>query len=245
MASSVVSSITRFGLSEPFELQVARGQITGHSAVNIFGFNPTVGTTFITPWELGTQYVFPTSAVVMTLVSTSALDTGRSILVQGLDAGYNPISELVAITGTTPVNTTKSYLRINNMSVMDAVIVGNVTASNSGVTYAQITDGVGRTQMAQYTVPANHSFFLYRINGWSATATGSQYITFRNRILTDGARYDVAQATFANSQFEVQRRIPFVYPEKSSIQLQVRSSASTNDVAIAAEGILIKLNGQV
>lgn len=243
MASSITSSISRFGLTEPFELQVARGQITGHSTVNIFGFNPTVGAAFITPWELNTAYVFPTAAVVMTMVSTSALDTGMHILVQGLDADYNPISELVTITGTTPVNTTKAYFRINAMSVMDAVIVGNVTASNGGVTYAQITDGVGRTQMAQYTVPANHSLFLYRLNAWSATATGSQYVTFRNRIQTDGARYDVAQATFAGAPFEVQRRIPFVYPAKTSIQLQVKSSASTNDVAVAAEGILIKLNG--
>ena len=44
-------SITQVGTSEPFELQVSRGQIPGHSVRNLFGTNPAIGTTFVTPWE--------------------------------------------------------------------------------------------------------------------------------------------------------------------------------------------------
>jgi hypothetical protein len=36
------SSISRFGLTEPFNLQVARGQIAYHYPVFKFGFNPDV-----------------------------------------------------------------------------------------------------------------------------------------------------------------------------------------------------------
>lgn len=233
-------SLSRWNKSEPFELQVARGQIRGHSVVNIFGFNPTVGTTFITPWELNTAYPFLSTARQLTIVSTSASDANKIAIIQGLDANYNAINESVVIGGLTPVTTTKSFLRINGMSAGDGTIIGNVTASYSGVVYAQITDGVGRTQMAQFTVPAGHTFYLYRINGWSATATGSQYITFRNRVTTLTASFDVAQATFTTSQFEVQRRLPFAYGEKTNIQFQCKSSNSTNDVALAGEGILIK-----
>jgi len=35
-------SITQVGTSEPFELQVARGQITGHKTVFKFGYNAVV-----------------------------------------------------------------------------------------------------------------------------------------------------------------------------------------------------------
>ena len=50
-----IRSITQVGTSEPFELQVSRGQIPGHSSRNVFGFSSAIGTTsFRTPWELAT-----------------------------------------------------------------------------------------------------------------------------------------------------------------------------------------------
>jgi hypothetical protein len=39
----------------------------------------------------------------------------------------------------------------------------------------------------------------------------------------------------------IQRRIPFRYTEKTDIQLQVRSSASTQEIGVFAEGILVKV----
>ena len=38
------SSATRQGSYEPFDLQVARGQIDGHSTVNIYGYQTAVAT---------------------------------------------------------------------------------------------------------------------------------------------------------------------------------------------------------
>ena len=59
---SKISSITKTGTSEPFHLQVARGQIQGHSVVNLFGYNTSVSTgDFIPLWELPTTYTYPTS----------------------------------------------------------------------------------------------------------------------------------------------------------------------------------------
>ena len=46
----VVRSITQTGTYEPFELQVARGQITGHEVINIFGYNPDVDTSEESVW---------------------------------------------------------------------------------------------------------------------------------------------------------------------------------------------------
>ena len=48
-----LSSISRFGLTEPFELQVARGQITGHSVLHIFGHNADIDATEETIWPVG------------------------------------------------------------------------------------------------------------------------------------------------------------------------------------------------
>lgn len=41
---ATISSITRQGAFEPFGLQVARGQIQGHSSFQIFGYNPDLDT---------------------------------------------------------------------------------------------------------------------------------------------------------------------------------------------------------
>jgi hypothetical protein len=92
-------------VQEPYNLQVSKGQIAGASTLNVFGFNPAVGTTFISPWELAasTQYVFPSSAVVMALVSSSASDTAVQVLVNGLDADYVAISETITLNGTVAV----------------------------------------------------------------------------------------------------------------------------------------------
>ena len=63
-------SITQIGTSEPFELQVARGQITGHKTIFKFGYNSDVGNTKETIWEQGGLYAYPASATVMTVSSS-------------------------------------------------------------------------------------------------------------------------------------------------------------------------------
>jgi len=87
----VYSSVSRQGQYEPFELQVARGQIDAHKALFKFGINGDVGTSVETVWAQGGTYVYPAAATVMKISSSSADDasagTGaRSIAIFGLDA---------------------------------------------------------------------------------------------------------------------------------------------------------------
>ena len=76
------SSITRFGLTEPFDLQVARGQITMHSSFCQFGINNAVAQANETIWIGSSQYSFPTSASVLKISSSSASDTSAGTVVQ-------------------------------------------------------------------------------------------------------------------------------------------------------------------
>jgi hypothetical protein len=84
-------SISQIGTSEPFELQVSRGQIPGHDFVHKFGYNPTIGVTDETIWSQGGVYVYPTTASTMYISSSSTADTAagtgaRTVTVSGLDA---------------------------------------------------------------------------------------------------------------------------------------------------------------
>ena len=89
---------------------VARGVFPDESALSIFGFNRTVGTAFETVWNDGGSYAFPSAAVIMSAVSTSASDV-MPVLISGLDSNYEPISETVTLTGTSTVTTTLLYFQ--------------------------------------------------------------------------------------------------------------------------------------
>lgn len=239
-----IRSISQVGTSEPFELQVARGQIPGHSVVNVFGTNPAIGTTFRTPWENNTALPFLSAQQILSLVSTSASDTAVSILVSGTDENYVAIQEVVALNGTTPVSTTKEFFRINDLVTVSGNAVGDVTASYSGTVYAKILAGYGRNQAAVFTVPANHCFMLLRIDLFTATANNdTKIMTFRNKnTLADGRVFNVAQTNIV-SRMDIQRQLPFKVDEGTTIEFQAKMSSQTADVGIFGEGYLIQKEG--
>jgi hypothetical protein len=241
-----IRSISQVGTSEPFELQVARGQIPGHSVRNIFGTNPAIGTSFHTPWENNTELPFLSAAQQLSLVSTSASDTAVSILINGLDANYNIQTEVVALNGTTPVVTTKSFFRINDLITVAGNAVGDVTASYNAVVYAKIIAGRGKNQAAVFTVPAGYSFYLGRIDAFTATANNeTKIMTYRNQVTYfDGRVFDVAQTSFIQ-RMDISRTLPFQVPEKATIELQAKMNSQTADIGIFADGILLKENGRL
>ena len=245
----IVRSITQVGTYEPFELQVARGQITGHSTVNIYGVQASVATSYIPVWENASAYTYPASAATMHLassVNTGADKTGTTVLIQGLDSTYTAISETLTLNGTTAVVTTKSYLRINSISIASitssTMPTGVITLKDltDTTTYAQIAAGLGRSQMAIYTVPAGYTFYLSRIDAYtSLNGSSSAFVSYRNySISSTGITTASQQAPFTNT-YHAQRVMPRPFTEKTDIQLQAIASTGTAVVSIAAEGFLI------
>lgn len=235
-------SVTVDDRYEPFDLQVARGQIEAHSTVNIYGYQPSVAQTFIPIWENTTAYTYPVTATKMNLAGSNG-DTA-SIQINGLDANYVAISETLVLNGTTPVETTKSYLRINSMQVTagsatnPAGVVTLKDLTNTTI-YAQINAGVGRTQMALYTVPAGYTFYLSRVNIYTSL-NGNNFATYQNKqISPNGVVNLTQQAPFAIS-YEARRVMPRPVLEKTDIQLQCKVNSTTGAVGIAQEGYLIK-----
>jgi hypothetical protein len=219
---------------------IAKGKMYDSEAVNIFGFNRDVNGSFETVWNDGDAYVYPTSALTMTAVSSSVSDT-MSVLVSGLDANYDQISETITLTGTVAVTLSTQFYRINSAVILSGNNAGNITIANGGVTYAFIEAGTGATQACLFTVPNGYDLYLFRITANSATATGSQYLTIRNALRTStGRELKVAEATFAESQVNYDRQIPFKIAEKTDFQFEAKSSSSTNQIAIFVEAVLVK-----
>lgn len=239
-------SITQVGTSEPFELQVSRGQIPGHTPRNIFGTATAIGTTFRTPWELANTAALPflSAQSQLTLSSSSASDTAVSVLINGLDDNYLEVSEVVALNGTTGVTTTKEFRFINDLITVVGNAVGLVSANVGATTYAAIAAGYGRNQAAVYHVPAGHSFYLGRIDAFSASANNdTKYLTFRNHnTFSDGRVFNVAQTSFLQ-RMDITRVIPFKVSEKTCIEFQFKLNSQTADIGVFGEGILIKEEG--
>ena len=240
---AIVSSVSRVGTTEPFELQVARGQVAYHSVRNIFGFNNAIGTAFRTPWELANTNALPLISVASQLdvASSDAGDTSQVVRLIGLDADYNEIAENVSLNGTSTVTTTNSFKAINDFITTSGNCAGNVTAKISSTVYAQITAGTGRNQASVFTVPANHSLYLTRIDAFSATATGaSKYITFLNKnTFSDGRVFNVAETTFAQ-RMDIMRVGPFKVSEKTTLEFQAKTNSTTAEVGIFGEGFIIR-----
>jgi len=236
---------TESSLALPQYLQVARGLVTGTSVVNIYGYQPSVGTTFIPVWENTTTYTYPGSASTMLLYSSSASDTAVSVLISGLDASYNNLSETKVLTnGTTGVTTANSYLRINTIAVTGSNnAVGTLYLSNAGktTTYAQITVGNGKNQAMIYTVPNGYTFYLTRVNAYTNQVgnLSSSYCTYRVFTQNNSGLITILlQAPFGNS-YTSYRVAPRAYAAKTDIQWQANTPSSTAAVGIAVEGILI------
>lgn len=245
---SLFASQSYFGKTEPFELQVARGQIPGHSLVNVFGYQAAVGSNFYPVWENVTAYTFPSAAQKMLVYSTSASDINCRIVLTGLDEKWNLITEVVILTnGTTGVQTTQSFLRINSALATDAVYanpVGTVIIGNTGKTaiYAQINAGIGKTQMAIYSVPDDHTFYLTRVDAYiSEPGGGNSYGTYRVSATdnVNGTTYIVLQSPFG-LRYEARRVTPFPYTQKTDLQWQIKAGTGTMPAGVIIEGILIK-----
>jgi len=259
--SRQISSISRFGLTEPFELQVARGQISGHNVQFKFGNNPSVGNTEETIWTQGGIYSYPPSASTMTLSSSSADDSAsgtgaRTVSVSGLDANYNEISETVTLNGQTPVSTTQSFLRVFRMVVLTAgssggnagIIytgTGTVTAGVPTNIYA-IIDGVkdNQTLMMVWTVPAGYTAYLYQAH--MSTGNSSSTPTVLNaRIVArpyGGVFNTKATGAINDGTLAQSYSFPLPFEEKTDIEIRAISSSGsvTFNVSASCEFIYIK-----
>jgi len=260
--SREVSSITRIGTSEPFELQVARGQVAYHESVYKFGNNAAVANVTETIWQQGGLYSYLSAASVLKVSSSSANDTSagtgaRTVELFGLDGDYNEINEVVTLNGQTAVNTTQSYLRINRMIVRSAgsggynagIIyagTGTVTTGVPANIYATINgDGTNQTLMALWTVPAGYTGYLMQYdvsNGTTSNTPAVCKMTLVARPYGEVFQSKDVKSLTTGMHIENTLIVPVKFTEKTDIEVRaVSSSASVVfDISAAFEIIYIK-----
>ena len=261
-----VSSISRVGKTEPFYLQIARGQISFHKNIFKFGNNPNVGDSLETVWAEGGLYSYLTSATVLKVSSSSTADTSagtgaRTVELFGLDTNYDEINETVTLNGQTAVNTTKEYLRINRMVVRSAgtgganagVIyagTGTVTTGVPANVYASVNGVTGANQslMALWTVPAGYTAYILQYdisNGTTSNTPAVCKLVLAVRPYGEVFQSKDVKSLTTGMHVEETFSIPLKVEEKSDIEIRALSSSGSVsfDISAALEIIYIQNDG--
>lgn len=244
--------------SGDFLIEVAKGNIPGHSLVFKYGRNPDIDT-LTDPeevWTYGGTYTYNDTPSIQYISSDNALDVGMEITVEGLDANYREQSITVVLNGQTQtqVGTGETFVRVfraynsgplefaGNVLIYDdtvtSVTLGVPTPASS--IKAEITALDQQTYMALWTVPAGKTgFFMGGSVSITVGAAASKSAVVELRFRLPGGVFRsgelVGISSSGSSQFSQDLRAlgPLQFPEKTDIQARVRST-SANDTGVSA-----------
>lgn len=242
-----IASVSQRGKYEPFELQVARGQIAWHNRLLKFGNNPAVNEVEETVWENGGIYVYPSSALTLTATSSSgATDSDVAIRVSGLDASYNEITDNIVLSGAGTATTTKQFLRVNRAFVTGSKgLTGTVSFTNGGTTYATVNSD-NQSLMSLWTVPAGYTAYITQTDVTVLTEANNKFGTIRLVTRLFGSVFRT-QDLFSAQNSDVVREysVPLPVPEKTDIEFRAIASSSNANLHVSAtfELIYIKNDG--
>lgn len=239
------------GVATPrlFNIEVARGKISGYKHVVIQGQNPAVGKTFEDVWDVSGNFVYPTTGETWEVVSDDANDmllgTGaRKVVISGLDDNYDEQTEIVEMSGTTPKVTVRTdWFRITNVVVIDSGSSqeneGEITirVSSGGATRSLIRTGLCQTFNGFYTVPAGKTLIVQLSQ---AVIPKNEDVTLQSRVLIFGTNTFIAGPglpIYQNSIDLTFTSLPTI-PEKTDLRLTAKSTNTTVSVQQLVEGIL-------
>ena len=249
----LVTSISKLGSSEPFELQVAQGQIAYHKQIYKFGQNSVVGDSVETIWQQGGLYSYPPSASTMTVSSSNVNDTSagtgaRTVLISGLDASYNEASETITLNGQTAVTTVNTYIRMNRAIVLTAgsgganagiiyVGTGTVTSGVPANIYTTINgDGSNQTLQAFWTVPAGYTAYIYQTN--ISTGNSSNTPAVLKTVLVArpfGGVFNTKEVIVLTDGNHLQDySFPIKLTEKTDVEFRAESSSASVNFNVSA-----------
>jgi hypothetical protein len=146
----------------PLGFSIQRGDVNNFQAIQKFGYNSSVGTSFETIWDGGGDYTFITSPSTATATSSNTVsDNNGTVEIVGLDSNYDLATETITIGGSA---STTSFIRVFRARMINAntgnANVGTITITVSSTTVAQIQPTYGQTLMAVYTVPRFFQAYL-------------------------------------------------------------------------------------
>ena len=220
-------------------------------------------------WEEGGLYIFPTAdTLVNYIISDQAADLGnvsnnenlngvgaRTVMVRGLDEGFNEINELVFMNGTTGVILSNEYYRINEMKVIatgtDLKNKGNIklqhwNGSSASGTYGIITPSQNILISSVYTTPNNRLLYIENIEVNPtdlASVTSTSAVNYSIKIGERGVLHELYRHTGSSYLNIDSPQTTFTHPllilPRTDIKIKILQVGATMGVKSIIEGYFI------
>jgi len=216
MADQDGNIINSFGAAS--NIIISAGDLAGYAGVVKFGaVYGTDSANMSTIWSAADttatiEYDWTWSAGVLTVVSSQGADTS-TMVVEGLDASYNEVSETFTLTGTSPTAAgSQTFARVHR-----AYMTG--TATN-----VEIPADMGQSLTTNYTVPAGKTAYLLSMQAGASKNQVADIFFFQRPF---GGAFRVA-GTFSLNQTNqtADFSVPIKLTEKTDVEMKVRGSSN-------------------
>lgn len=226
--------------------QVSEGSVVGANSEYRSSYNPNVSTSEESIWVQGGLYPWASWTVAQRIymISTSTLDTGQQIKIEGLDTNYVYQTETITSNGLTGVPTSLNYIRIFTASLLVDGVTGNngtITfrlTSGTGTVVANMAIGFCKTKLGQYTIPANKTGYLLNFDATVFKTGANAAAELRMYIREFGGSFRVEQLSqVVNGTYLFTCKVPRKFIQKTDIDF--RSIGDSNNTIISCNYSLI------
>lgn len=249
-----------------FGVDIAKGEVPGHSVIQKFGRNSAVSSTFV-PICLSGFFRTPTSNTALEVVSTDVDDTflgagARTIYYEGLqNSGGNlvVVSDVVELDGTTAVALPDQLIRLYRWYVASSGTYASqssgshqgdltIQESGGGAVWSKIeNNGFPRaqSQIGAYTVPSGYTAYVSKISYSVESDKEADILMFkREGVLNTSAPYNamtlVTEINSATGNYTVEYRTPLKFEEETDFGFLGKLKANTGPMTVDFEIKLVQ-----
>lgn len=249
-----------------FGVDIAKGEVPGHTVIQKFGRNNAVSSSFV-PICLSGFYRTPISNTALEVVSTDVDDTflgagARTIYYEGLQVQSGSlvvVSDVVELDGTTPVALPDSLIRLYRWYVASSGTYasqsagshqGDITIQESGAgnVWSKIeNNGFPRaqSQIGSYTVPTGYTAYVSKISYSVESDKEADILMFkREGVLNTSAPYNamnlVTEINSATGNYTVEYRTPLKFEEETDFGFLGKLKANTGPMTVDFEIKLVQ-----
>lgn len=249
-----------------FGIDVAKGEVPGHTVIQKFGRNSAVSSTFV-PICLSGFYRTPTSNTALEVVSTDVDDTflgagARTIYYEGLQvSGGNlvVVSDVVELDGTTAVALPDQLIRLYRWYVASSGTYASQSAGShqgdltiqengGGSVWSKIeNNGFPRaqSQIGAYTVPTGYTAYVSKITYSVESDKEADILMFkREGVLNTSAPYNamtlVTEINSAKGTSSVYYNTPLKFEEETDFGFLGKLKANTGPMTVDFEIKLVQ-----